>query len=364
MAIRVYKTKSGERKYQARLSYKGRSFKNKTFGRRIDAQMWLQKEGQSLVDGEVGRMRTTELTLREFYEKQYVPNLTVGNNTREEYFSSYKCHILPKFGHRRLIDIQPREWVQLKQEMVDKGLSAARANRVHTAASAMYTFALKNGLVACNPLRVIGYLKEELRERDYWSFVEAREFLTWALETKNDLFELYLLAYETGLRISELIGLQWDCVNFDSGVITVRRRYCVANGKVDDITKSGKSRAVGLNSASKNALRELRLKNRSQYVFSDRKNKHFRYEYLRDRFKRDQLAAKARVITLHEIRHTFASHFMMNGGNVYELQKILGHAETGTTERYAHLAPEHLASKTRLVSFEPCPTAQVLAFQK
>ena len=44
----------------------------------------------------------------------------------------------------------------------------------------------------------------------------------------------------------------------------------------------------------------------------------------------------------HVLRHTFASHFMMAGGNILTLQKILGHQNLTTTMRYAHLAPEHL----------------------
>jgi integrase len=44
----------------------------------------------------------------------------------------------------------------------------------------------------------------------------------------------------------------------------------------------------------------------------------------------------------HVLRHTFASHFMMNGGNILTLQRILGHSSLQMTMRYAHLAPEHL----------------------
>jgi site-specific recombinase XerD len=44
----------------------------------------------------------------------------------------------------------------------------------------------------------------------------------------------------------------------------------------------------------------------------------------------------------HILRHTFASHFMMNGGNILALQRILGHANLTMTMRYAHLAPDHL----------------------
>lgn len=50
----------------------------------------------------------------------------------------------------------------------------------------------------------------------------------------------------------------------------------------------------------------------------------------------------------HVLRHTFASHFVMNGGNILVLQKILGHQSLAMTMRYAHLAPDHLKESVRL----------------
>lgn len=50
----------------------------------------------------------------------------------------------------------------------------------------------------------------------------------------------------------------------------------------------------------------------------------------------------------HILRHTFASHFMMQGGNILSLQKILGHADIAMTMKYAHLAPEHLNDAIKL----------------
>lgn len=53
----------------------------------------------------------------------------------------------------------------------------------------------------------------------------------------------------------------------------------------------------------------------------------------------------------HLLRHTFASHFMMSGGNVLTLQKLLGHSRLETTLIYAHLAPDHLASEVARLTF-------------
>jgi len=52
--------------------------------------------------------------------------------------------------------------------------------------------------------------------------------------------------------------------------------------------------------------------------------------------------------TTHVLRHTFASHFMMNAGNILMLQRILGHANVTMTMRYSHLSPEHLQEAKNL----------------
>jgi site-specific recombinase XerC len=68
-------------------------------------------------------------------------------------------------------------------------------------------------------------------------------------------------------------------------------------------------------------------------------------------FQKDIEASGVERIRFHDLRHTFASHYMMSGGNLYDLQKILGHADIKTTERYAHLSLDYLAGRKNLVSF-------------
>lgn len=58
-----------------------------------------------------------------------------------------------------------------------------------------------------------------------------------------------------------------------------------------------------------------------------------------------------KIIRFHDLRHTFASHFMMNGGNIYTLQKLLGHKDIQTTMIYAHLDKDFLQREIELVSF-------------
>ena len=71
-------------------------------------------------------------------------------------------------------------------------------------------------------------------------------------------------------------------------------------------------------------------------------------------FQRSQKRAGfSRLIRFHDLRHTFASHFMMNGGNIYDLQKILGHTTLEMTQLYAHMSPAHLAEAIQIVAFKP-----------
>jgi integrase len=64
-----------------------------------------------------------------------------------------------------------------------------------------------------------------------------------------------------------------------------------------------------------------------------------------------KMPLRVKIFRFHDLRHTFASHFMKNGGNIYDLQKILGHTSLEMTQRYAHLAPEHLVQASNVVSF-------------
>jgi integrase len=66
--------------------------------------------------------------------------------------------------------------------------------------------------------------------------------------------------------------------------------------------------------------------------------------------------AGVRAIRIHDLRHTFASHYIMNGGSLAELQGLLGHTSPTMTLKYAHLAPGFLESKAKVVSFSSVST--------
>lgn len=71
------------------------------------------------------------------------------------------------------------------------------------------------------------------------------------------------------------------------------------------------------------------------------------YGAFRSALQRTNIELPAGQLT-HVLRHTFASHFMMNGGNILVLQRVLGHTDIKMTMRYAHFAPDHLEDAVKL----------------
>lgn len=167
-----------------------------------------------------------------------------------------------------------------------------------------------------NPLANLRKLTTVEREMSWLTQDNVRELLS--LTTENESLDLMIrICLSTGARWSEAQNLK------RSQVIPYKITYTN--------TKSGKNRTVPISKPLYEALVAIR----AEALFPPCL-RHF------------EQAIKASSIILpkgqmtHVLRHSFAAHFMMNGGNILVLQKILGHSDISMTMRYAHFAPEHL----------------------
>ena len=309
-------------------------------------------------------MKGQRTLLDEFFQQVYWPSKNIRESTASDYKRLYDNYIFPKFGKRFLTEIHPDEWSDLINSLLTKGLSKARANRLHAVASVIYKVAMKRGYVNSNPLQAVDWFKLDIADFDYWQSDEMERFLIWALNTKNPRFTLYHLAYETGLRVSELIALQRDCVDLHNDIIQVRRTWCRVTKKILPTTKSGHKRFLGINPGLKGALQKQLQSHNGVFVFHHPVMEHISYNTLEAQFQADIKKAKMRRITIHDLRHTFASHYMMNGGNIYDLKSLMGHSDLQTTMRYAHLAPQHLKAKSVLVNFSVPVYGDVVAMKQ
>ncbi|MBL6976170.1 MAG: site-specific integrase, partial [Deltaproteobacteria bacterium] len=108
-------------------------------------------------------------------------------------------------------------------------------------------------------------------------------------------------------------------------------------------TKTGEIRHVPILDPLLPVLQEWRLQNPLQHVFPNERGgmQGPSARILQEIFHRVlERAGMPRAITFHDLRHTFASHWMMRGGDIFRLQRILGHKSTQMTQRYSHLSPD------------------------
>ncbi len=142
---------------------------------------------------------------------------------------------------------------------------------------------------------------------------------------------IVLIALTTGMRISEIFGLCWSDLDYAHGLIAVRSRL-----------KKGPIRYVPMARELANQFRRYPAVIGEQRIFAPPGGRTGR-QRVDQPFQTVRELAGLENFRFHDLRHTFASWYMMNGGDLYELAKILGHANIKMTERYAKLAKQHIA---------------------
>lgn len=196
-----------------------------------------------------------------------------------------------------------------------KGRKATTINRNHSRLSSVFTVLIKAKEINCDhPLTGLLQLKEPSREMGFLSIDEIKILLA-ALD--GDAFKMAKLCLATGARWGEAANL--------------KNAHLVAGKVIYVDTKNGKNRTVPI---KPELFREIAT-GKSGNVFKSC-YKEF-YQILKS-LNFDLPKGQA----THVLRHTFASHFIMNGGNILVLQKILGHSSILQTMTYAHLAPDYL----------------------
>ena len=184
-----------------------------------------------------------------------------------------------------------------------------------------------------------GYIKElpdvELPEkpsgRRRYLMEDAIARLVEACErSKNPhLASIVVIALNTGMRKGEILGLEWERVDFARGVLVLHQ------------TKNGEPREVPMNQAVYDALRAIApQEGREGPIF--RKRSGATWGQIRTAFTTALKKAGIIDFRFHDLRHTCASHLVMSGASLKDVQEILGHKDFRMTLRYSHLSPAHL----------------------
>lgn len=275
------------------------------------------------------------------------PRLSPTTVNRHE--SLIRLHIAPHIGMVQLQKLQPMHISHLMGSLSGKGESLWTQKMALTLLHNALRHAVRLKLLSSNPCSELPKAKPLEREMTIITEEEARRLLQKNTGHKN--FALLALALGTGMRQGELLGLQWENVDLDKGIVHVRHSLAQVNGQF--ILKAPKS---------KTSRRSLRvpafaldaLKNHPRngpVVFCTSTGGYISKSNLTRRDLRDWLAAAGITgLRFHDLRHTHASHLLMHGQSIKAVSQRLGHSNVELTLRvYCHLLPgadDALAQKT------------------
>jgi integrase len=341
--MEIIKQKKGT-KYREMIWINGKPFKSPLFTRKTDCHKWLSekkaRKNESQILGLPEKM-LEDITLQSYSDKWLTSKESSGlaRSTMLGYRAAFKNHVLPRLGHLPLRKVLKTNLESLQSELM-KNHNAKGTNIIMTMVKASLRDAHRDGYIGRNPSEYLSSLKEDPGTEAYWTTSEIKQFL-WA-NKDDDLHDLFLVAINTGMRRGELAGLCWDRVDFSLNQIEITRTR--DNVETKDRTKTALRRVIPMNAIVRAVLlRRFNDRLPGSYIFTDKTGYPIETHHLYRRFARAQKKAKIENhIPFHGTRHTFATQFMMNGGNVFDLQKILGHTDIKMTMRYAHYSRDHL----------------------
>lgn len=298
---------------------------------------------RAIVRGELPPESNSKLSFDDAVE-QWLDSLKARKaRAHVSYKASTRSYLKPTFGTMLLAAISSAEIMDWRDELSTR-FAPATVNGALIALSSAFTYFAKRGWVAKNPARGVEHI--ETPDRAY-EWVRTREDITkLLLECPRGIREIATVAVCTGLRLDELLHLHWSDVDLERRLITVHR------GRQGTV-KSGKQRHVPILDTLLPFVRELALKRAGAVlVFPGRADKPRTKPGVWYPFKMAAKRAGMPKLRVHDLRHTFASHWVLDGGDIFRLSKILGHSSVVITQRvYAHLIPEAWEQDYRRVSF-------------
>ncbi len=223
-------------------------------------------------------------------------------------------------------------------EQIKKGLNKTTAGRRLASVRSFFKFLCREGYIKSNPAKLVPnpkipkLLPRFLSVDDVFSLVEKPEGIGFIPVRDKAILELL---YSSGLRVSELSGLNIDDLNIKGNLIKIRGK-----GKKERIVPVG-SKAI--DAIKSYMIDRMLLKSKDRALFLNRMGTR-----LTDRGVRRIVVKYAKALTIngqigpHTLRHTFATHLLQGGADLRVIQELLGHSSLSTTQKYTHLDITHL----------------------
>jgi len=254
------------------------------------------------------------------------------NKTMEGYKNSFKF-IRNYFGDIMLNDLTTTKIeVYLSDRIRKTSIFAARKDLL-TLSSALNR-AVRDNYLLVSPCKGIKRIKLPERQPLFYTREDFQKLI--AAIDDEDIRDLTIFTVNTGLRLMEVLTLEWSKINFNERMFLLDNQTYLTKGK--------RVRTIPLNETAFNILlkRYERRSLEQKFIFTY-KGEQIRAKWFSVFFKKFVIRSAVHPkLNFHSLRHTFASWLVQNGVSIYVISKLLGHADIKTTEIYAHLRRDDL----------------------
>ena len=331
---------------------KKRKYHNESVrGSRSDAERRLTEILHEMDAGSL--VRPPDLTFGEFLEEWYRDYVcaSVRARTAEGYRESMDRYVVPSLGGVPLDRLTPRHIQAMESSLLRgdgagrRGLSAATVMQAHRVVSGALGHAVRMGVLSGNPSQAVKPPRVPRYEARSLTWEEVRTLMGHIEDPGRRM--VVLLALQTGLRRSELLGLQWRDVDLAGSTIAVQRALVQLKAGRTELSapKSGRSRVVALFSGTVEALLEYRADlvpapGADSHVFRRPDGRPLDPAFVTRWFKRTAVRAGFGDLRFHDLRHTHASLMLREGVNLKVMTERLGHSGVAITgDLYSHVQP-------------------------
>ncbi|MFH1355262.1 MAG: tyrosine recombinase XerC [Candidatus Omnitrophota bacterium] len=279
----------------------------------------------------------------EKYIDKFIRYLEIEKNYSKHTILNYRLDLggFSKFVSG--IDPQKVDYFTLRKYLAtlkEKSLRNRTVNRHLSSLRSFFRFLTRDGYIKTNPILILSSPKLEKHLPQFLTEEEVTKLIESVLpKDQKDIPGLRDRAiletfYSAGLRISELVGLNTEDMDFIGGIIKVRG-------------KGKKERVVPIGDIAISSIRKYieKRNKQSEAVFLNRSNRRISSRGVRNIvFKYLQRVRMRSGISAHTLRHSFATHLLNRGADLRTVQELLGHANLSTTQIYTHLTTDRLKS--------------------
>ncbi len=237
--------------------------------------------------------------------------------------------------------VTPEDVMAFISDLRDGGLAASSVNRCLAAIRGFYKFLLRQGNKVVSPVDRLVQGKTWMRLPDVLSPQEMNRLLEKpGLSNPAAVRDAAILElmYAAGLRVSELVNLTMNSINWQAGYVVV-----MGKGRKERVVPVGRSAYDLLRRYVEESRNDLIKGKSTNILFLNRSGRLFSRQGLWKLVKKyARLAGLEDKVHPHTFRHTFATHLLEGGADLRAVQVMLGHADISTTQIYTHVTRERL----------------------